>query len=104
MVKALVTGATGFIGRRLLPWLKWPVVLTRDPERARTALTNVELHRWEPEAAPPPAEAFRGVDTVFHLAGESVAAGRWSAARKQRIRDSRVLGTRHLVAALASLK
>jgi hypothetical protein len=104
VVKALVTGATGFIGRRLLPWLKWPVVLTRNPERARTALTNVEVHRWEPEAAPPPAEAFRGVDTVFHLAGESVAAGRWSAARKQRIRDSRVLGTRHLLAALASLK
>lgn len=103
-MKALVTGATGFIGQRLLPWLKWPVVLTRNPERTGTALANVELHRWEPEAAPPPAEAFRGVDTVFHLAGESVAAGRWSAARKQRIRDSRVLGTRHLVAALAALK
>jgi len=104
VAKALVTGATGFIGRRLLPWLKWPVVLTRNPERAGTALRNVEIHRWEPESGPPPAEAFREVDTVFHLAGESVAAGRWSAARKQRIRDSRVLGTRHLVAALAALK
>jgi uncharacterized protein (TIGR01777 family) len=103
-VKALVTGATGFIGRHLLPWLKWPAVLTRNPERAGTALANVEIHRWEPETGPPPAEAFRGVDTVFHLAGESVAAGRWSATRKQRIRDSRVLGTRHLVAALAALK
>ena len=103
-MKALVTGATGFIGRRLLPRLKWPAALTRDPERAGTALANVEIHRWEPEAGPPPTDAFRGVDTVFHLAGESVAAGRWSAARKQRIRDSRVLGTRHLVAALAALK
>lgn len=103
-MKALVTGATGFIGRRLLPWLKWPVVLTRDPEHAKTALTNVEIHRWDPETGPPPAEAFHGVDAVFHLAGESVAAGRWSAGRKQQIRDSRVLGTRNLVAALAGLK
>jgi uncharacterized protein (TIGR01777 family) len=41
-----------------------------------------------------------GVDTVFHLAGESVAEGRWTVAQKQRIRDSRVLGTRHLVQAI----
>ena len=52
---------------------------------------------WDPLDGPPPAEAFDGVDVVFHLAGESVAEGRWTAAQKARIRESRVLGTRHLV-------
>ncbi len=103
-MKALVTGATGFIGRRLLKWLKWPAVLTRDPERAETSLTGVHIFPWHPEAEPPPAAALDGVEAVFHLAGESVAGGRWTARRKRRIRDSRVLGTRNLVAALAALR
>jgi uncharacterized protein (TIGR01777 family) len=50
---------------------------------------------------PPPPEAFDGVDAVLHLAGESVAEGRWTATQKNRIRDSRVLGTRHLVQGIA---
>ena len=44
-------------------------------------------------------EALAGVDTIFHLAGEPVAEGRWSVARKGRIRESRIAGTRNLVAA-----
>ncbi len=48
--------------------------------------------------------AFDGVDAVFHLAGDPVAEGRWTAEKKQRIRDSRVLGTRHLVDALRKLE
>jgi uncharacterized protein (TIGR01777 family) len=47
--------------------------------------------------------AVKDVDTVFHLAGESVAAGRWTKKRKARIRDSRVFGTRHLIEALSQL-
>ena len=50
---------------------------------------------------PPPPEAFEGVDTVLHLAGESVAEGRWTTAQKARIRDSRIVGTRHLVQGIA---
>jgi len=83
--------------------LERPVVLSRDPDRAKHALGDADCYRWEPESGPPPAEAFRGVEAVFHLAGEPVAAGRWNAARKQRIRDSRVLGTRHLAAAIGAL-
>ena len=48
--------------------------------------------------------ALDGVDAVFHLAGDPVAEGRWTAEKKQRIRDSRVLGTRHLVDALRKLE
>ena len=104
-MRALVTGATGFVGPRLLRLLNDPVVLTRNPERARESIGTLatRFHAWDPMQGPPPAEAFDGVDTVFHLAGESVAEGRWNAAQKARIRDSRVLGTRHLVQGMASL-
>ncbi len=104
-MRALVTGATGFIGPRLLARLEHPVILTRHPDRARAALgPGFEAFAWEPEAGPPPKEAFQGVEAVFHLAGEPVAAGRWSPERKQRIRESRVRGTRHLLATLESLR
>ena len=98
-MKALVTGATGFVGPRLLRLLNRPIVLTRNPDRARVAIGHLadRIVRWDPMEGPPPAEAFAGVDTVLHLAGESVAEGRWTAAQKARIRDSRVVGTRHLV-------
>ena len=109
-MRAVVTGATGFIGTRLLEHLAaagWdqPVVLSRDPVRASQSLSRFHpvAHRWEPNAGPPQAEAFDGVTAVFHLAGESVAGGRWTKARKKRIRNSRVLGTRNLVAGLERL-
>jgi hypothetical protein len=104
-MRALVTGATGFVGSRLCRLLDRPVVLTRDPEKARRVLGDaVETHRWEPQQGPPPADAFRGVDAVFNLAGESIGERRWNEAQKKRILDSRVAGTRNLIAAIAALK
>src|SRR5689334_14817300 len=102
---ALMTGATGFIGRRLLARLKRPVVLSRDAARAEEQLQRfgVRAAHWEPQVGPPPAEAFEGIDVVFHLAGDPVAEGRWTAAKKASIRDSRVIGTRNLVAGLRGL-
>ncbi len=102
-MRVLLTGATGFVGQRLAQHFRRPVVLSRHPEQARRKLGDVEAHPWDPERGPPPLDAFRGVEAVFHLAGEPVAEGRWTAAKKQRIRDSRVEGTRQLVAAIAEL-
>lgn len=103
-MKALVTGATGFIGRGLVASLAHPVVLSRGPERARRELGAVDSHPWDPAAEPPPAEVFEGVEAVFHLAGDPIAEGRWNDAKKRRLRESRVLGTRHLIETLGTIK
>ncbi|HEY2147070.1 MAG TPA: TIGR01777 family oxidoreductase [Pirellulales bacterium] len=104
-MRALVTGATGFIGRRLLERLENPVVLSREPDRAMKSLSQFRITAaaWDPMLGPPAADVFDGIDVVFHLAGEPIAAGRWTKARKQRICDSRVIGTKHLVDGLAKL-
>jgi uncharacterized protein len=97
MGTALITGATGFVGRRLVERLAMPVaVLSRDPERAQATLGVAQAFEWRPEEGPPPSEALNDVDAVFHFAGETVN-GRWTQAKKDKIRDSRVLGTRNLV-------
>lgn len=107
MKRIIVTGATGTIGsavcHRLLARGDLPIGLTRDPARAMRALPDVEWRAWpDPLAAPPAATDLAGADGVIHLLGEPVSQ-RWSAAAKQRIRDSRVLSTRMLVTALRSL-
>jgi uncharacterized protein (TIGR01777 family) len=63
---------------------------------------GVRLSAWDPTRGQPPAESLRDADAVVHLAGEKVAQ-RWSADVKNRIRESRVAGTRSLVQALAAL-
>ncbi len=103
MSKALVTGATGFVGQHLVRRLDESVVLSRNADSARQGLAVDDVFPWDPATGEPPAEAFAGVEAVFHLAGEPIAEGRWSAAKKARIRDSRELGTRNLVAALCRL-
>jgi uncharacterized protein len=107
-MRVVVTGATGLIGRALTRQLRSRgddvIALSRDRERARQQLgSDVEVHEWrEPQTQRPPAAALEGADVVIHLMGEPIAQ-RWTASAKRRIRDSRVLSTRSLVAALAAL-
>jgi uncharacterized protein (TIGR01777 family) len=103
-MRVLVTGATGFIGRHLLPHLKRPVVLSRYGTRQQSALSalDVTTYDWLPHTGPPPAQAFDEVEAVIHLAGESVV-GRWTRAKKRRIFESRVTGTSNLVGTLSQL-
>jgi uncharacterized protein (TIGR01777 family) len=108
IMRAVVTGATGFVGRRLLQYLDEPIVLTRNPDKAHDSLTaslgkSVTVHRWDAETEPAPVAAFDGVDVVFHLAGEPVAEGRWNDEKKRRLMASRELGTRNLVSTLTAL-
>jgi uncharacterized protein len=103
-MRALITGATGLVGKHLLGRIEDAVVLSRNPDQARRRLGKVEAHAWNPERGHPPVEAIRGVEAVFNLAGEPVFEGRWTEEKKRRIRDSRVVGTRNLVSALAALE
>lgn len=102
-MKVLVTGATGLIGRRLCQLLTGEghtvVALSRSSVMTEE-LAIAEAYKWEPEAGPPPDQALDEVDAVVHLAGEPIAAHRWSDEQKMRIRDSRIIGTRNLVNAL----
>ncbi len=104
-----LTGATGLIGRPLVAALAQRgaqlTVLSRDPERARARLSApgqapVLALGWEPAREAAPAEALEGRDAVVNLAGERVAQ-RWSERAKRAIRESRVTGTRNLVAGLS---
>ena len=101
----LVSGATGLVGRRLVPALlergSAVRVLTRDLAGAAAALDPRALRaRWD--GASPPPQSLDGVEAVVHLAGEPVFAGRLTASRRRRIRDSRVGSTGNMVAALAT--
>src|SRR3954447_25212006 len=102
-MRVTVTGATGLIGRRLVRELTGRgdevTVLSRDPERARRSLAGVDAAAWDPEAGPAPAEALSAGDAVLPRAGETAAQG-WSDDARRRIRDSREVGTRHLVKGL----
>jgi len=104
-LKVAVTGATGTIGRALVAALldrgDEVAVLSRNPDRAREALgSDVDAHAWaEPESQPAPAEALADADAVVHLAGEPVDQ-RWNDEAKKKIRESRELGTRNLVAGM----
>lgn len=105
-MKVAVTGATGNIGRALVRELTAQgdevTALSRNAVRARETL-GIEAVGWErPKSERPPAEALRGRDGVVNLLGEPLAQ-RWTEEAKREIRDSRILGTRNLVAALAEL-
>jgi uncharacterized protein (TIGR01777 family) len=99
--RILVSGVSGPIGAALLPSLRadgWSVVRLVRGAAAGRPPDNAQI-TWDP-AAPIAPEAVSGFDAVIHLAGESIF-GRWTAGKKQKIRDSRVLGTSNLASALA---
>jgi uncharacterized protein len=103
-MRITLTGATGMIGSGVAAALAARgdevTALTRDPGRAAGRLpAGVTPVAWDPTAGPAPSGALEGRDAVVHLAGENLAQ-RWSSEAKQRIRASRELGTRHLVAGL----
>lgn len=100
-MKTLISGGTGFVGSHLVNRQENPVILSRNPDKVRKQFSKAEAYPWQ-QGEPITAAAFQGVNTVFHLAGESIF-GRWNEAKKNRILNSRVEGTRTLVDSLARL-
>jgi uncharacterized protein (TIGR01777 family) len=105
--RVTLTGATGLIGRGLVAALRSRgaevTVLTRSPEGARSTLGDIQALAWDAISEPAPAAALTGRDAVLHLAGEPVAQ-RWSTRARNAIRDSRVAGTRNLIAGLEAAR
>jgi uncharacterized protein len=93
--RILVSGVSGPIGKALLPELRKRGRIVR---LVRGTVTGNDQISWNPAQALPPQQV-EGFDIVIHLAGETIV-GRWNAAKKARIRDTRVQGTKTLVESL----
>lgn len=98
-MRIAITGSTGLIGEALTAFLTTGGhEVTRITRRPREGAIL-----WDPEQGRLDPEDLRGLDAVVHLAGEPIAAGRWTAEQKRRIRDSRTEGTRLVAEAIAAL-
>lgn len=101
-MKVAITGASGLVGRALVPFLTTGGhEVVRLVRRAPEAKDEV---RWDPEAGEVDAAALEGVDAVVHLSGENIAGGRWTESRKAILRSSRLGPTALLARTLAGLK
>lgn len=106
-MRVLISGATGFVGRKLVSRLveggHEVVALSRNVEKARKVLSlPTAIFEWDGRS-PVPSDSLRGIQAVVNLAGEGVAEKRWTAEQKRKILESRVLGTRQLVQAVAKM-
>jgi uncharacterized protein (TIGR01777 family) len=100
-LQVAISGSSGLIGKALIPFLTTGG--HRVTRLLRQPTPTPDIHWRLDQSADELGRQLDGVDAVIHLAGENVAARRWSAAQKRRLRESRVDRTRHLVAALASM-
>ena len=109
-MKVAISGATGFVGKRLVERLHLQghhiLVLTRNVMAAQKSFPsaqfpNVETVAYTPSESGDWQQSIAGCDGVVNLAGEPIAEGRWTAARKQEILHSRKLGTQKIVEAIA---
>lgn len=118
-MKIAVSGARGLVGRQVCPAL---TTAGHEVKRlVREGASGAEGNgagehsqgvsrqgapdiKWDPAVGVIDSLALEGIDAVVHLAGENIASGRWTPAKKQELRKSRVEATRHLCESLARLK
>jgi uncharacterized protein (TIGR01777 family) len=109
-MKIAISGATGFVGSRLVERLHTEghriLVLTRNTTFAQKvfpfqAFPNLEIISYTPGVSGIWQDSIAGCDGVVNLAGEPIAEGRWTPERKQEILNTRKLGTQKIVEAIA---
>jgi uncharacterized protein (TIGR01777 family) len=96
-MKIVVCGATGFVGRNLIPALLKDqhqiVVVGRDTNKSKNIFKNTVAYlTWEQLDQTPPDE----FDAIINLAGENIAANRWTVGLKKRIKESRINSTKKI--------
>lgn len=99
-MKVLITGSTGFIGKRLVSVLTEAGHTVVPLVRGEASPGSVT---WDPDIGVLDPQPLEGADVLIHLAGESIASGRWTETKKARIRDSRVKGTELLQKTLGAM-
>lgn len=111
-MRILLSGSSGMIGGALARALAEDghvisrLVRPQSKNSASSAVTDDAAGAdvlWDPVGGQFDADASEGVDAVVHLAGASIGEGRWTAARKEVLRSSRINATHHLVDSLAAL-
>jgi uncharacterized protein (TIGR01777 family) len=107
-MKVLVTGATGFVGQKVVEQLlangDEVVVLTRNIAKGVMTLgSRCKYFQWGDSTQLPPMEAFNGVQGIVNLMGEGIADKRWDEAQKKKIHDSRILSTAQIIEAIKAM-
>ena len=108
-MRVLVSGSTGFLGTAVIEALEnegHTISRLVRPETGRSKASSAQGQsvRWDPVAGEFDAAAAEGADVLVHLAGASIANGRWNGSRKKLLRTSRIDATRHLMGALSKLQ
>ena len=108
-MRILISGSTGFLGTALIDVLEregHAIVRLVRPDTGPPVVSSARVQSvlWDPVGSQFDAAAAEGADAVVHLAGASIADGRWNAGRKNLLRTSRIEATRHLIGALSKLK
>jgi uncharacterized protein (TIGR01777 family) len=111
-MRVVITGGSGLIGSAVAREMGGAghevVILTRDPSKVKElppgTRPNVRTMQWDGTTGQGWASLLDGDTAIVHLAGESIAAGRWTESRKRRIRASRVDSGRAVLAAIRQAK
>ena len=100
-MKILITGSSGLIGSAVIEKLQQESCEILRLVRVKSETSDPV---WDPEKGLIDKDRLTGIDAVIHLAGENIAAGRWTASKKARILDSRVQGTKLIAETIAALE
>ncbi len=109
-MRILISGSSGFVGTALIESLAaqgHEIARLVRPGSARKnsgGSARAQTVEWDPVAGRFDAAGAEGADALIHLAGASIADGRWNNARKNLLRTSRIDATRHLIGAFSKLQ